>query len=119
MYLLSALITSLLVKEEVTPEKIEELKSDDVLKDLFSQLPPRYNSIKEVIIDERDKYLAENIRRQAKDSKKIFAVVGAGHLEGIMKHINEDQTIDHLDIIPVAGIGSKLQIAQDFSAFFY
>ncbi len=28
-----------------------------------------------------------------------------------MKHINEDQTIDHLDIIPVAGIGSKLQIA--------
>jgi pheromone shutdown protein TraB len=78
MYLLSALITSLLVKEEVSPEKIEELKSDDALKDLFSQLPPRYNSIKEVIIDERDKYLAENIRRQAKDSKKIFAVVGAG-----------------------------------------
>lgn len=111
MYLLSALITSLLVKEEVTPEKIEELKSDDALKDLFSQLPPRYNSIKEVIIDERDKYLAENIRRQAKDQKKVFAVVGAGHLEGIMKHITEDQNIDHLDVIPVAGLWSKLQIA--------
>ena len=111
MYLLSALITSLLVKEEVSPEKIEELKSDDALKDLFSQLPPRYNSIKEVIIDERDKYLAENIRRQAKDSKKIFAVVGAGHLEGIMKHILEDQTIDHLDEIPKSGIWGKLQIA--------
>ncbi len=111
MYLLSALITSLLVKEEVSPEKIEELKSDDALKDLFSQLPPRYNSIKEVIIDERDKYLAENIRRQAKESKKIFAVVGAGHLEGIMKHITEDQNIDHLDIIPTSGIWSKLQIA--------
>ena len=111
MYLLSALITSLLVKEEVSPEKIEELKSDDALKDLFSQLPPRYNSIKEVIIDERDKYLAENIRRQAKDSKKIFAVVGAGHLEGIMKHILEDQTIDHLDEIPKSGIWGKLQLA--------
>ena len=111
MYLLSALITSLLVKEDVTPEKIEELKSDDALKDLFSQLPPRYNSIKEVIIDERDKYLAENIRRQAKDSKKVFAVVGAGHLEGIMKHITEDQTIDHLDEIPKAGISGKIQLA--------
>jgi len=111
MYLLSALITSLLVKEEVSPEKIEEMKSDDALKDLFSQLPPRYNSIKEVIIDERDKYLAENIRRQARDSKKVFAVVGAGHLEGIMKHIVEDQTIDHLDEIPKSGIWDKLQLA--------
>lgn len=41
MYLLSALITSLLVKEDVSPEKIEEMKSDDALKDLFSHLPPR------------------------------------------------------------------------------
>lgn len=101
MYLLSALITSLLVKEDVSEEKIEEMKSDDALKDLFSQLPKRYGHIKKVIIDERDEYLAEKIRNAASKSKKLLAVVGAGHLEGILKHIEEPKDITHLDVIPV------------------
>jgi len=101
MYLLSALITSLLVKEDVSEEKIEEMKSDDALKDLFSQLPKRYGHIKKVIIEERDEYLAEKIRNAAFKSKKLLAVVGAGHLEGILKHIEEPKDITHLDVIPV------------------
>ena len=100
MFLSSTLLASLLVKEEISEDKIEELKSDDALKDLFSKLPPRYNQIKEVIIDERDIYLAESIRRAAKDSKKILAVVGAGHLEGIMKNIETDHDLTPLDEIP-------------------
>lgn len=102
MFLSSTLLASLLVKEEISEDKIEELKSDDALKDLFSKLPPRYNQIKEVIIDERDIYLAESIRRAAKDSKKILAVVGAGHLEGIMKNIETDHDLTPLDEIPEA-----------------
>ncbi|TGK59381.1 TraB/GumN family protein [Leptospira wolffii] len=109
MFLFSALVSSLLAKEDVSPEKIEEMKSDDVLKDLFSQLPTRYNSVKNVIIDERDKYLAQRIRESAAKGKKIFAVVGAGHLEGIMKHINEDQSIDALDVLPVKGFWDKVR----------
>jgi pheromone shutdown-related protein TraB len=100
MYLLSALITSLFVKEDVSQEKIEEMKSEDVLNDLFSQIPSRYSAVKEVIIDERDRYLAQNIRNAAKDSKKLLAVVGAGHLNGIMNHIEEDKDISALDQIP-------------------
>ncbi|TGK03932.1 TraB/GumN family protein [Leptospira semungkisensis] len=104
MLLFSTLLTSLIYKEEVAPEKIEEMKSDDVLKDLFSQLPSRYHSVKNVIIDERDAYLAQRIREQATDGKKIFAVVGAGHLEGIMKNITEDRDISPLDILPKKSI---------------
>lgn len=100
MYLISALMASLLVREDVDASKIEEMKSDDALKDLFSQLPARYNEIKKIIIDERDIYLAEKIRRAAADSKKLFAVVGAGHLEGIMKYITQENEIESLDIIP-------------------
>jgi pheromone shutdown-related protein TraB len=113
MYLFSALLSSLLVKEDVSAEKIEEMKSEDALKDLFSQLPPRYDQIKSVIIDERDIYLAENIRRQAVDgnSKKIFAVVGAGHLEGIMKFIETENDISKLDEIPKPRLSDKIQLA--------
>lgn len=126
MYLFSALITSLFVKEEVTPEKIEEMKSEDVLKDLFSGLPPRYNNIKRVIIDERDEYLAQKIRKEAINSKKLFAVVGAGHLQGIMKHIQDHSDIAHLDEIPVKTVLQKLSffifpalILLLFSAVFF
>ncbi|MCB1191245.1 MAG: TraB/GumN family protein [Leptospiraceae bacterium] len=108
MYLLSALIASLLVKEDVSEEKIEEMKSEDVLKDLFSQLPSRYDQIKNVIIDERDIYLAQNIKNSAKDSQKLFAVVGAGHLSGIMEQIGKENDLDVLNKIPPKTLGQKL-----------
>ncbi|EMK04899.1 MULTISPECIES: TraB/GumN family protein [Leptospira] len=100
LFLLSALLTSLFVKEDISEEKIEEMKSEDVLKDLFSQLPKRYESIKNVIIDERDSYLAQKIRDSAKEGKKIFVVVGAGHLQGILSHVQEEKDISKLDELP-------------------
>ncbi|MDZ4726311.1 MAG: TraB/GumN family protein [Leptospira sp.] len=102
MYLMSALITSLFVREDVSVEKIEEMKSDDILKDLFSQLPGRYESIKNVIIDERDVYLAEKIRRSAteKGVKKVVAIVGAGHLQGIINHIQHNHDLAPLELVP-------------------
>jgi pheromone shutdown-related protein TraB len=110
-YLISALISSLLVKEEITEEKIEEMKSEDALKDIFSQLPGRFDQVKKVIIDERDEYLAEKIRQSAMDgSKKLLAVVGAGHLEGIMKYINEERSIIDLDVIPTSSWKDKITL---------
>lgn len=103
MYLFSALLASILVKEDVSEEKIEEMKSDDILKDLFSQIPKKYESIKNVIIDERDIYLAEKIRLAAVNSpkaKNIVAVVGAGHLAGIAKHITGENDLAALDEVP-------------------
>ncbi|MCB1158307.1 MAG: TraB family protein, partial [Leptospiraceae bacterium] len=110
MYLLSNLIASLLVKEDISPDKIEEMKSEDALKDLFSQLPARYSEIKNVIIDERDIYLAENIRRASFGSKKLFAVVGAGHLEGIIKHIENENKIEALDKKPKKSLLQKSSV---------
>lgn len=110
-YLISALISSLLVKEEITEEKIEEMKSEDALKDIFSQLPGRFDQVKRVIIDERDEYLAEKIRQSAMNgSKKLLAVVGAGHLEGIMKYIEVERDIRELDVLPVSTWKDKISL---------
>ncbi|XDD44611.1 TraB/GumN family protein [Leptospira sp. WS60.C2] len=102
MYLFSALLASLLVKEDVSDEKIEEMKSDDILKDLFSQIPKKYESVKNVIIDERDVYLAEKIRLSTLDKKvkKVVAVVGAGHLAGIERNITLQNDLAKLDEVP-------------------
>ena len=110
MWLASALMSSLLVKEEIEPEEIERLKQEDVLADLFKQLPRRYDSVKNVIIDERDSYLAEKIRRTAEEleaerpgkANRVLAVVGAGHLAGISRALTENERTDPalLDALP-------------------
>ncbi|MDH5656563.1 MAG: TraB domain-containing protein, partial [Spirochaetia bacterium] len=91
MWLSSALFSSLLVREEIPPEEIERMKKEDVLSDLFSALPSRYRFVKEIIVDERDQFLAGKIKesvlsltgKNKKKKAKVFAVVGAGHLAGI------------------------------------
>jgi pheromone shutdown-related protein TraB len=119
MYLFSALLTSLFVKEDVSSEKIEEMKSEDILKDLFSQIPGRYATIKNVIIDERDVYLAEKIRRSAvaPKAKKIVAIVGAGHLQGILSHIQHTHDLAPLEAIPEKKWTDLFQLAA-YPVFF-
>lgn len=109
LWLISNLMASLLVSEEVEPDEIENLKKQDVFEDLISHLPPRYVSLKEVILDERDRYLAEKIRRATLDlpkkrgKSKLFAVVGAGHLPGIRRTLEAGEAVDiaALDAPPV------------------
>ena len=118
LWLSSSLFASLLVREEVPPEEIERLKKEDVLADLFSTLPSRYRSVKEIIVDERDLFLAGKILEAVKAFKeknkrkkgKVFAVVGAGHLQGIERSIKENAEVpfDTLNHIPKTSLIKQL-----------
>jgi pheromone shutdown-related protein TraB len=87
-YLVATLLVSLFDKTEITEEKLAELKKKDVLSELMSELGEVMPELKKVLIDERDVYLAEKIKTSV--GKRLVAVVGAGHVEGIKKVINED-----------------------------
>ena len=89
-YLLATLLVSLFDKTEITEEKLEQLKKKDVLSELMSELGEAMPVLKKVLIDERDIYLAEKIKMSA--GKKLVAVVGAGHVEGITRRIREDNS---------------------------
>lgn len=101
MWLASTLFASLLVRDEIDEQEVERLKQEDVLSDLFDNLPARYNSIKKVIIDERDQFLAEKIRQAATEAGagkrgkiRVLAVVGAGHLSGIESALKNKESVD-------------------------
>ena len=93
-YLLATLLVSLFDKTEITEEKLEQLKKKDVLSELMSELGEAMPELKKVLIDERDIYLAEKIKMSS--GRKLVAVVGAGHMEGIKKNIQED----HSGVLP-------------------
>jgi pheromone shutdown-related protein TraB len=103
-YLLASIFTSLFDRTEITEEKLAELKSKDVLSELMNELGAMMPDLKRVIIDERDIFLAEKIKQAP--GKKIVAVVGAGHVEGIKQAITTDNSACMTEISqfpPVAG----------------
>ncbi|OGR03907.1 MAG: conjugal transfer protein TraB [Deltaproteobacteria bacterium RIFOXYD12_FULL_50_9] len=89
-YLLATLLASLFDTTEMTEDKLSELKNTDVLSELMQELGKALPELKKVLIDERDTFLAEKIKEAP--GKRIVAVVGAGHVQGIIKTINEDRS---------------------------
>jgi len=102
IFLFSELLTGLFVKADFDEIQIEELKRKDSLDDIFSNLPFRFNKIKNIIITERDRFLAENIKRAAENNfsaRRIVAVVGAGHLPGIKKYFHQRVDLRELEVV--------------------
>lgn len=81
--------------DKVTQEDVEKLKSGDMLNNILSQLGEELPEIKQVLIDERDQYLAYKI--STAPGKRVVAIVGAGHLPGIQKWITKPVDMEKLE----------------------
>ena len=98
--LVSSLMLSVFDTEPITEESLRNLKKQDVLSEMMQELGTEVPTLKEVLIDERDQYLAEKILQA--DGEKVVAVVGAGHVEGMKSVLQQTQRLDItlLDVIP-------------------
>jgi pheromone shutdown-related protein TraB len=85
MKMLGALIGSAFSNEKLSEEELENLKQKSALQTMMDELADYLPAVKEVFIDERDQYLATNIFLEREE--KVMAVVGAGHMDGIVKWI--------------------------------
>lgn len=99
--LLAQFIASAGEVETIEEEDIEKMKKSDVLETLLSEIGESFPEIKRILIDERDRYLAYRIRTAP--GQKIVAVVGAGHVPGIIKYWEEPINTDELDQMPPKG----------------
>jgi pheromone shutdown-related protein TraB len=84
--MLAAMLSSIFTTEKLDAEEIEKLKTKNAFQNMMDELASYLPSVKEVLIDERDRYLATRIFNAA--GKKIVAVIGAGHVEGIIANLN-------------------------------
>ena len=98
--LISALIASALDKEKISPEQIEALKKSNEMDSMMTELAEYLPAIKEVLINERDRYLASRIWEA--NGERVLAVLGAGHLPGVEAYLKKiaagDETTDTSDI---------------------
>lgn len=106
--LLFQLLFSLGNTDEIEEEDIERMKTDDVLQTVLADVEKSHPAIRKILIDERDQYLCHRIRTAP--GKKIVAVVGAGHVPGIKRYLNEAIDIKALDALPPKSkLGSVLK----------
>lgn len=88
-------VSGLFKKDELEEElDIEELKNPenlDEIMDMFEEISP---GAYEVLVKERDAYLAGNIMNLPQEN--VVAVVGAGHKPGINRYLDNPETLPPL-----------------------
>lgn len=77
---------TLLMSPTLDEQDIEALKSQDMLSQVMEAFSKSFPRAKVTLIDERDQFLSEKIR--SAPGEKIVAVVGAGHVKGILEHLH-------------------------------
>lgn len=84
------LITSVFGDDDVEDEiDIEDLKNPDNIDELMEMFKDEAPSVYEVLVKERDAYLAGKILQIPQDH--VIAVVGAGHKPGIMNYLGQSR----------------------------
>jgi len=110
--LLATLVSSAFGDEEVSAEDIENLKEQGAMDSMMEELAKYLPTVKEVLIDERDRYLASRIWDAP--GNRLVAILGAGHLPGTEAIIRElaagTRSSDTADIasVPPKGLGGKI-----------
>jgi pheromone shutdown-related protein TraB len=104
--MLAAMISAVLSNEKLEASEIERLKQSDVLAEMMRELADYLPPAKQALIDERDRWLAVRIHGAA--GRKVVAVVGAGHLEGIVAHLEAlDAGREASDVSDIAAVPTR------------
>jgi len=87
--------------DEINAEEVERLKQQDMLASILEEVGRALPSVRKTLIDERDQYLTAKIRTAP--GRKIVAVVGAGHVPGILTYWDQVVALDQLEAMPPKG----------------
>ncbi|MDZ7758921.1 MAG: TraB/GumN family protein [Desulfovermiculus sp.] len=104
--MLFQLLATLILPDKVDESSIEELKDKDQLEVVMDQVAKSYPQVKKKLIDERDLYLAHSIQKAP--GRVVVAVVGAGHVPGIVKALPTRIDIAPLLELPAPSLGPKI-----------
>jgi pheromone shutdown-related protein TraB len=89
-------------EEELEDLDLKELMKQDVISQMMEEFSKIAPSAAMVLISERDQYIAKKIFEES-NKGKVVAVVGAGHINGIKKHLQTQElniNLQELDTVP-------------------
>ncbi len=96
--LLAGITDSLIGQEEVSAEQIEDLKNKAKLTDVMSQFAEALPEVKGALIDERDRFMVSRLHDAP--GNRIVAIVGAGHVPGMLSGFDHPEPTASLEELP-------------------
>ena len=99
--LMGQLVGSIVFTPKIDEKEIEKMKEKDLLSGMIEELSQHFPRVKQILIDERDQYLATKMVRVA--GKNILAVIGIGHQSGMEQSLLkgvENINLQELEKIP-------------------
>ena len=108
--LLATLLSSAFSKEDMSAEDIENIKEKNEMDSMMNELADYMPVVKEVLIDERNVYLADKIWGSAGNS--VVAVLGAGHLDGVVENLEKIAGGQSVDLTTYDEIPAKTGFAK-------
>ena len=82
-------------KEEID---IDNITQEDIVSQMIGEFRKISPGAANALVDERDAYLARNLILLSKQGR-VLAVVGAGHREGITKHLQHPENIPAIEAL--------------------
>ena len=92
------LMMSLFFVGDIDAETVEAIKQEEQLADVLGMMAKEFPTVKGTLIDERDVYLSQKIR--GAEGKTVVAILGAGHVPGILQEIEKDTPLGPLEQQP-------------------
>lgn len=98
IYLMTGLALGMVSNDEIDEESIERLKEGDILESTFSEFAAQSPELYHSLIAERDSYMAARLRQEngctgpATGGKNVLVVIGAGHMDGLSRHLQDSTT---------------------------
>ena len=89
-------------EEDLDQIDLKEMMNQDIISTMMEEFGEIAPSVSEVLVHERDKYIAKKILNESKNGK-VVAIVGAGHLKGIKEYLKKnmlDIDLKKLDYVP-------------------
>ncbi|MCL2568335.1 MAG: TraB/GumN family protein [Oscillospiraceae bacterium] len=92
--------------QPLTEEDFQTLLKQDTLEATLGELKHEFPIIGEVLINERDQYLANKIKTAP--GPKVLAVLGGAHVPGVIKELSKEQDMQKITTVPAKKSRLKL-----------
>jgi pheromone shutdown protein TraB len=87
MKMLAGALTGMFVRKKRIEKELKNYEKNEA--EYLEAFEKEFPSIKKVLVDERNEYMARAIREVHNDYSSIVAVIGDGHIEGISRLIGD------------------------------
>lgn len=92
--------------DSIDEDNLQEIFEGDLLESMLADIHKKFPTIGDVLITERDQFLAEKIKNAP--GEKVVAILGAAHVPGVSKQIYQKVDLEAINTVPPKKSSSKV-----------